>query len=118
MSFFKRNHNSLIALSAIAALLWAVQLSADWYQPPNEIGLAQFKKTEYAHTIQLDKHDNSRAFRLDSKSDPVALHAAFAVHAVFGPGPKPGIDAAPARIRSLTSDLPAIRAPPYHLQSA
>ncbi len=113
MTFCKRNQHWLVGLGATVTLLWTAQFAAGWFKPHSELELAQHKKIELAHTIQFERHENTRAFRLESKTDPIAIHAAFAAHTVFGRGLKLSPDSTAARIRFQTTRPPAIRAPPY-----
>jgi len=112
MMLFNRNHSWLIALGAMVTLLWTAQLTGDWYKPHSDIQLVQHKKIELAHTIQFERHDTGRAFRLEGKPDPVALHPGFTSHADCEPGLQPAQDCSRAVTRFQNSEPPAIRAPP------
>jgi hypothetical protein len=118
MAVQKYNQGWLISIGVMVTLLWASQLSADWFQPHNEIEFAQHSKTELATFIQHESSGTSRVFRLENKPDPSALTSNFSVLALSGLKLWLTPFALTSVYISQTPGLPGIRAPPQHYSSA
>jgi hypothetical protein len=112
MILFDRNHSWLVALGAMLTLLWTAQLTGNWYKPHSDIQLVQHKKVELAHTTQFERHDNGRAFRLEAKPDPIALHPGISSLADCEPGLQLDPACSTENIHFQYARPPAIRAPP------
>lgn len=107
----------LSALGMLVALLWTVQIAADWFLPHSDIGIAELDKIELANAIQTESSDSSRVLRLESKSDPdVTIAGALAACPVRTDR---SLTAFPAENshRDLVVALPGIRAPPLYFSA-